>query len=157
MDSYNGKTEIENVKKIIYLGVTISCDGKNTENINNKRNKSFGTHRQIMIMVREIGKYTMECGFIYLNSILRGSILYGAEAMMNMTEKDFRNMEKMEEEQMRLLFEKGKSCQIHLMYLEAGQSPARFQIKRMQLNMFYYIYIFFKSFILDLFSLNLFI
>ena len=72
MDSYNGETEIENVKKIIYLGVTISCNGKNTENINNKRNKSFETHRQIMIMVREIGKYTMECGFIYLNSILHG-------------------------------------------------------------------------------------
>ena len=78
----------------MYLGVLISCDGRNMPNIFHKRNKSFGTHKQIMSMVSEIGKYTMECGFIYLNSILRGSILYGAEALINLTEKEFREIEK---------------------------------------------------------------
>ena len=102
IDTYIGKTEMENVDYITYLGVLISCDGKNTQNINHKRNMSFGTHKQIMNMVNQIGKYTMECGFIYLNSILRGSILYGAEAMINMTENDFRQIEQIEEEQMRL-------------------------------------------------------
>ena len=79
---------MENVNNITYLGVSIPCDGtKNTQNINHKRNKSFGTHKQIINMINRIGKYTMECGFIYLNSILRGSKLYGAEAMIDMTEK----------------------------------------------------------------------
>ena len=44
-----------------------------------------------------------------------------------------------EEEQMRLLFKTDRSCPIHLLYLEAGHTPARFQIKRMQINMFQYI------------------
>ena len=40
-------------------------------------------------MVKESGKYTIECGIIYLNSLLRGGILYAAEAMINMKEDDF--------------------------------------------------------------------
>jgi hypothetical protein len=90
-------------------------------------------------MVKESGKYTIECGFIYLNSLLRGSILYGAEAMINMKEDDYRKIEQIEEDQMRLLFETDRSCSIHLMYLESGQVPARFQIKRMGLNFYHYI------------------
>ena len=90
-------------------------------------------------MVKDLGKYTMECGLIYLNSLLRNSILYGAEAMLNIKENDFRQLEQIEEEQMRLLFKTDRSCPIHLLYLEAGHTPARFQIKRMQINMFQYI------------------
>ena len=90
-------------------------------------------------MVSDSGKYTIECGFIYLNSLLRGSILYGAEAMIDIKESDFRKIEQIEEDQMRLLFETTLNCSIHLLYLESGQVPARFQIKRMQLNMYQYI------------------
>ena len=56
-----------------------------------------------------------------------------------MKENYFRKLEQIEEEQMRLLFKTDKSCSLHLMYLESGQVPARFQIKRMQLNMLKYI------------------
>ena len=59
--------------------------------------------------------------------------------MIDMKEGDFRKIEQNEEEQMRLLFDTDKSCSLHLMYLESGQVPARYQIKRMQLNMFQYI------------------
>ena len=40
---------------------------------------------------------------------------------------------------MRLLFATNASCPIHLMYLESGQMPARFQMKRMMINYFQYI------------------
>ena len=69
----------------------------------------------------------MECGFIYLNSTLGESILYGAEALINITEKEFREMEKIEEEQMRLFFKTDQSCPLHLLYLETGHTQARFQ------------------------------
>ena len=59
--------------------------------------------------------------------------------MIDMKECDFRKIEQIEEVQMRLLFDTDKSCSLHLMYLESGQVPARYQIKRMQLNMFKYI------------------
>ena len=139
VDTFVGKTDMEDVKDIMYLGVAISCDGKNEKNIIHKRNKSFGTQKQIMNMVSKLGKYTIECGFIYVNSLLKGSILYGGEAMIDMKECDFCKIEQIEEEQMRLLFDTDKSCSLHLMYLESGQVPARYQIKRMQLNMFQYI------------------
>ena len=139
IDTFIGKTDIEEVPDILYLGVAISCDGKNEKNIIHKQNKSFGTKKQIMNMVSDLGKYTIECGFIYLNSLLRGSILYGAKAMIDMKEKDFRKIEQIEEDQMRLLFDTTLNCSLHLLYLESGQVPARFQIKRMQLNMYQYI------------------
>ena len=90
-------------------------------------------------MVKECSKYTIESGFIYLNSILRGSILYGAETMLYIKEDDFWKLEQIEEEQMRLFFSTDRSCPIHLLYLEAGQLPARFQVKRMILNYLHYI------------------
>ena len=48
-----------------------------------KQNRAMGIKRQLMSMVRNLGKYTMECGFIYLNSLLRGSILYATETMID--------------------------------------------------------------------------
>ena len=52
---------------------------------------------------------------------------------------DYRKIEQIEEDQMRLLFETDRSCPIHLLYLESGQVPARFQIKRMVINFYHYI------------------
>ena len=92
VDTFLGKTKLQEVEEILYLGVIISCDGRNTKNLIHKRNKAIGTHKQIMAMVKDLGKYTTECGFIYLNSLLRGSILYGAEAMINIKEDDFRKI-----------------------------------------------------------------
>ena len=48
---------MEDVTEMLYLGVVISCDGKNTKNIQYKHNKSIGTKKQIMNMVKECGKY----------------------------------------------------------------------------------------------------
>ena len=138
-EKYDGKSVMENVEEILYLGAVISCDGKNFKNIIHKRNKAIGIQKQILIMVSGLGKYTIECGFIYLNSLLRASILYGAEAMMNITEEDYRKLEQIEESLMRQLFVTDKSCPLHLMYLEVGQVPARYQIKRMILNLHQYI------------------
>ena len=133
------KKVVEHVEDIIYLGVVVSSDGKNTKNIIHKRTRTFGTQKQIMHMVKESGKYTMECGIIYLNSLLRGSILYAVEAMMNVKEEDFRKIEQIEEGQLRLSFATNSSCPIHLMYLESGHMAARFQIKRIMINYFQYI------------------
>ena len=65
---------------------------KMRKNITHKNNKSLGTKIQIMSMVSDLGKYTIESGFIYLSSLLRGSIMYGAEAMIDIKESDFRKI-----------------------------------------------------------------
>ena len=63
--------------------------------------------------MKGLGRYTAECGFIYRNSILRGSILYATETMMNIKEEDFRHIEQIEEDLMRKLFFTDRSCPIH--------------------------------------------
>ena len=40
---------------------------------------------------------------------------------------------------MRLLFSTDQSCPLHLLYLESGQTTARFEIKRMAINFYQYI------------------
>ena len=93
IETFEGKTNMQEVQEMLYLGAVISCDGKNSKNIIHKQNRALGTQKHIISMVNELGKYTLECGFIYLNSLLRGSILYAANAMMNISEQDFHKIE----------------------------------------------------------------
>ena len=52
-----------------------------------------------------------------------------------------REIEKIEKDQMRNIFQvkSGIQVPIHLMYLELGQVPARFQIQRFKLNFLQYM------------------
>ena len=136
---YDGKKLMEEVKQIKYLGVIISQDGKNMPDILEKRKRSLGTQKLIMTLIKGLGSYTFECGFIYLRSILRGSILYGTEVMFNLSEIEKRTIERIEEEQMRQIFQTEKGCPLHIMYLDAGIVPARFLIMGNKVNFLHYI------------------
>ena len=127
-ETFDGKQIMKEVKEIKYLGVVISQDGSNMPDIIQKRNKSLGTHKLIMKLVKGLGNYTFECGFIYLRSILRGSILYATEVMYNLNEKEKRTLERIEEQQMRQFFDTEKGCPLHIMYLDGGLVPARYII-----------------------------
>ena len=59
-------------------------------------------------LLKPLGKYTFECGFIFPNSLIRSSVLYGAEAMYNITEKELRELERIEENQINKIFLKQK-------------------------------------------------
>ena len=63
------------------------------------------------------------------------------EAMYNISESEMREIEKIEESQMRNIFkvETGIQVPIHLMYLDGGQVPARYIVKRFELNFLQYI------------------
>ena len=50
---------MEEVQEILYLGAVISYDGKNSKNIVHKQNRALGTQKQIMSMVKGLGKYTI--------------------------------------------------------------------------------------------------
>ena len=62
--------------------------------------------------------------------------MYGTEAFYNITENEMRQIEIIEESQMREIFGKktGIKVSTHLIILELGQIPARFVIKRRKLN-----------------------
>ena len=69
---------------------------------------------------------------LFLNSLVRSSVLYATEAMYNMNEKEMRKLEQIEEDHMRKIIgvKTGIQVPLHLMYLDLGQVPARFQVKR---------------------------
>ena len=59
--------------------------------------------------------------------------------MYNMTEKEYRRLERIDEDLLRSLFKTGKGCAIYQLYFESGVLPARYQIKRMKLIFYQYI------------------
>ena len=65
--------------------------------------------------------------------MLSPSILYACEAYYDWKETEIRQLERIEESFMRQILKTGAKCPISQLYLELGQVPARFQIKRTRL------------------------
>ena len=93
-------------------------------------NKVIGTRKMIKTLIKGLGKYTVESGIVYFKSLLRGSIVYAAEAIVNLKEKDIKLIEKSEEGSLRDLVKKECSAPRHLLYFELGIIPARYVIKQ---------------------------
>ena len=87
-----------------------------------KRNKQIGKKRQITNLLKPLGIYTFECAVIFLNSLVRSSVMYGVEAMNRIDQIEMRELEKIEEDQMRNIFQvkTGIQVPIHIMYLDLG-------------------------------------
>ena len=68
-----------------------------------------------------------------MNSVLRGSILYESDMYYNLKESELRELEKIEEDYLRKVFKTTKGCPISQIYLEIGQTPARFEIQKLRL------------------------
>ena len=138
-EEFVGKISMNKQDSLMYLGHVISKDDTNMPNIVHKRNKSIGTQKQILKLVKILGVYTFENAVIYMESLLRSSILYASETMNNVKEIEFRALEAIEESVLVKVFQTSRSCSRHLLYLEAGMTPARFQVKRQMLNLLKYI------------------
>ena len=108
IEKYEGQLIMKPVSEQKYLGIVLSKDGSNIKNIEAKRNRAIGIKKQIQFLVKGLGKYTFEGGLIYLNSLLRSSILFAAETMYNIKETEFRLIERIEEELLRKFFKTGQ-------------------------------------------------
>ena len=137
IEKFEGKIMMKNVKEQKYLGFTISEDGSNMKNIIAKEKRAYGIKKQIQFLIKNLGKYTFESSMIYVNSLLRSSILFAAEAMYNVNETEYRHIERIEEDIMRNIFDTGKGCAGYQLYFEAGKLPARIVIKKMKLIFFH--------------------
>ena len=141
VEYFAGKKDMQVCQELTYLGVEISSDGRNMKTILRKRNKNIGKKKQITNLIKPLGIFTFECAIIFLNSLVRSSVLYATEAMYNINEKEMRQLEKIEEDHMRNILDVKTGIQVplHLMYLDLGQVPARYQVKRFQVNFLQYI------------------
>ena len=138
-EHFKGKVKIQEENTLMYLGYMLSKRGDNMENINHKRNECIGTEKQILKLIKPLGPYTFECALIYIQSLIRNSILYASEAIYKIKEIQYRAYEKIEESVFKKVLKTLRSCPQHLMYLETGLVPARYQIHRQVLNYLHYI------------------
>ena len=67
--------------------------------------------------------------------------MYGVEAMNRIDQIEMRELEKTKEDQMRNIFQvkTGIQVPIHIMYLDLGQVPARYQVMRYKVNFLQYL------------------
>ena len=136
---YTGKENIKEEDSLTYLGHVISKSGGNMPNIIHKRKKAIGTEKLILRLIKNLGPYKYTGALIYIQSLIRTSILYSAETMYNLTETEMRALEQIEESVLQKVFQTKRSCPRHILYLESGIYPARNQIHRQMLNFLHYI------------------
>ena len=134
-ETYKGKIEMEPVLQQKYLGFVISNQNNNMANIQEVKKKSIGITKKLIEKLNslKLKKYYFECGLIFMNVILRGSILYASETYYNLKEKEIRIIERIEENFMRKLLKTPASCPVVQLYLELSQYPARFAIMKSRL------------------------
>ena len=135
VETFHGLTPIEKTNEQKYLGFVLSAMGDNMANIRAVKKKSIGIIQRLMTKLKSLNlmKYYFECSMIFLNAILRPSILYACETYYSLSEFQLRRLERIEESFIRKVFDTPKSCPMVQLYLESGQIPARFEIQRMRL------------------------
>ena len=141
VETYEGKIDIEQVTEYKYLGFIISSIGDNMAQIRHMKNKSVGIIRSIITKLNSLNlrKYFYECSKLFMNVMLRGSILYSIEMCYNFKEKELRQIKRIEEEYIRKILNTSRGCPITQLYLEYGQYPARFEIQKRRLLYLKYI------------------
>ena len=135
VESDEGEVFMEKTSEYKYLGFIISEKGDNMKNINAMRKKSIGIIKMIehKLDSLKLKQYYFEIAMVFFNVILRGSILYASETYYNLTEKQLRIIERIEEGFIRKILKTERGCPISQLYLETGQWPARFQIVKLRM------------------------
>ena len=135
VEEYDGKVAIGKTENQKYLGFILSNKGDNMKNITEMKNKSVWIINKIFNRLHSLNlkKYFFECGIIFLNVMLRSSILYASETYYDLKEIELRALERIEEKFLRKLIKTSKGCPISQLYLEVGHKPARFEIFRIRL------------------------
>ena len=95
--------------------------------------------KQILKLIEPLGPLTFEGALIYLKSLIRSSIFYAAETMINIKEAEFKALESIEESVLVKALKTKISCPKHFLYLEVGLVPARYQVQRQILNFLQYV------------------
>ena len=137
-ETYDGEVKMEKTERQKYLGFILSARGDNMDNINEMKNKSVWIINKIIDNLKTLNlrKYYFECAIVFLNIILRSSILYASETYYNLKENEMRTLERIGEHFLRKIFKTTKACPLSQLYLEARHYPARFEIFRRRLAIF---------------------
>ena len=139
---YFGGPEKMSVKnEQTYLGDVISTDGRQTKNVQARKNKGLGIINQISQILESVffGKYYFEVAMVLRSSLLLSSILLNSEAWVNLSDKDIRALEQTDEDLLAKILDSGAKTSNTLKYLELGIYPIRFEIMKRKILFLQYI------------------
>ena len=124
--SIHGK-EMLKCKKEKYLGNILTSNGKISENILSRCNKSIGLINDIMSTLNEVsfGYYYFEIGILFRNSKLINGILCSIEALYGLNNTHVEKLEKCDNDFFRRLFKSGACTPVESFYLATNTLPIR--------------------------------
>ena len=130
-ETFDGEQEVDETENEKYLGQILSRDGSNTANINQKVGKGIGMKNKIKTILehRPGGKYHFEIAVILRNAFLISSMISSSEVWYNITENEYRQLERTDETLIREIFNCSSQVTHEMLYLELGVLPIRFLIK----------------------------
>ena len=85
------------------------------------------------------GKYYFEVALILRSSFLLSSILLNSEAWVNVTDKNIRDLEKIDENLLSKIMNYDKNSSNAFKYLELGVYPIRFEVKKRKILFLHYL------------------
>ena len=132
---------LESVKSDSYLGDILQNNGKNNLNIKERMERGSGAINQICNMLDNLclGEYYFEAAGVLRNSLLLSTLLSNSESWYNLTKKDIKDLESIDEQYMRRVLSAHSKTPIELLYLESGYIPIQFILKSRRLNFLWYI------------------
>ena len=96
---------------------------------------------QIMEMMNDLclGQYYFEAGNLLRNSLLLSTMVSNSEAWYNLTSKEIRDLESVDELLLRKVLSAHSKTPKETLYLESGNTPIRFILMTRRLNFLHYI------------------
>ena len=140
-ESFGGPEKMKVKTEQTYLGDVISVDGKQTKNVQARKNKALGIITQITQILDSVffGEFLFEVALILRSSRLLSSLLLNSEAWVNLSDRDIRALEQTDEHLLGKILESDSNTSNTFKYLELGIYPIRFEIMKRKVIYLQYI------------------
>jgi hypothetical protein len=105
-----------------YLGDILDESGKIRQTVEERRGKGFAIVNEILAILEEVplGKYKMEIGLKLRQAMLLNGVLFNSEAWHNVTDKEMRRLEEVDEYLLRSLVNGRANTPMEFLYLKVG-------------------------------------
>ena len=125
MDVETEDHKIESSSDEKYLGDVISVDGKNTKNITARVAKAQGIVKQLRTIFEEMsyGIFVFEVAIILRNALFVNGLLTNMEASYGLKDDEIEEIEKCDEQLLRMILECPNKTPKEILYLELGIIP----------------------------------
>ena len=141
VNSYDGQVRVNEEPSFKYMGMYIQNDGGNEETITSKLKKAKATTNKTKARINAMkaGKYKVEAIATLRDSVLLGSLLYGVEALSNLTSGQVRELEKADGMFLKEMLELDNHTPDCLVLIHLGLEPISVKVMKRRAIFFKYI------------------